>query len=109
MGKIAQKNGRVRREFNVFAARFTVKGAFVKGKTYLRLFHGRNEPDEQLDGWGFDGPVLGPISSFHVTYGGATMRVSFEQLEEGMFLPFEKDLLVCEGKYYGDFCLFVAE
>jgi hypothetical protein len=27
---------------------------------YLQLFHGRKTPDEQMSGWGTEGPVLGP-------------------------------------------------
>jgi hypothetical protein len=26
---------------------------------YLQLFHGRKTPDEQMSGWGTEGPVLG--------------------------------------------------
>jgi hypothetical protein len=28
---------------------------------YLELYHGRHSPDENLDDWGFEGPVLGPF------------------------------------------------
>jgi hypothetical protein len=35
---------------------------------YLHLFHGRKSPDEQLDDWGEDGPVLGPLKYVHTTY-----------------------------------------
>ena len=27
---------------------------------YLHLFHGRNDVAEEMEGWGFDGPTLGP-------------------------------------------------
>ncbi len=35
---------------------------------YLKLWHGHRNPDEQLDGWGKDGPTFGPFSFFHMTY-----------------------------------------
>jgi hypothetical protein len=35
----------------------------------LKLFHGRGTPFEQLNDWGFDGPVLGPFESIQFTYG----------------------------------------
>ena len=35
---------------------------------YLHLFHGRNSVDEDMDDWGFDGPVIGPLDYVHVTY-----------------------------------------
>ena len=38
------------------------------GKLYLRLYHGRATPDEQMEDWGSDGPVIGPLGSIHVTY-----------------------------------------
>jgi hypothetical protein len=36
---------------------------------YLQLFHGRKTPDEQMSGWGTEGPVLGPFPFVHSTYG----------------------------------------
>jgi hypothetical protein len=35
---------------------------------YLHLFHGRSSPDEELDDWGSDGPVIGPLNYVHITY-----------------------------------------
>ena len=29
---------------------------------YLRLYHGRVDPDQEMDDWGFDGPTFGPLS-----------------------------------------------
>ena len=95
------------------------------GKLYLRLFHGRNAVDEQLDDWGFDGPTIGPLSFVHVTF----MRdVKFSASPEVMdrFFPevmaewrakgysnadgpicdwqfsIVNDLIEYQGKYYGD-------
>jgi len=35
---------------------------------YLRLFHGRDNPEQDMPDWGFDGPVIGPLEYVHVTY-----------------------------------------
>lgn len=38
---------------------------------YLELFHGTESPDRsQLDGWGEQGPILGPLAYVHTTYAG---------------------------------------
>lgn len=39
---------------------------------YLNLFHGRKTPDEQLDDWGSNGPIIGPCD-INCTYG--TLRL----------------------------------
>lgn len=36
--------------------------------TYLKLLHGRETPDEEMDDWGPDGPWIGPLEWFHCTY-----------------------------------------
>src|SRR3546814_15310909 len=30
---------------------------------YLHLYHGRKDPDESLEDWGSDGPVIGPLAN----------------------------------------------
>ena len=72
---------------------------------YLKLLHGRTDPDEQLKDWGFDGPVLGPFEAVHFTY--ATHVRCFPKGSDGdaeaIELCYHDDLLVHDGKYYGDF------
>lgn len=85
---------------------------------YLHLFHGRDTPDEELEDWGFDGPVLGPFQYLHLTY-RSDLKFSMEESAyraafpedtkmhpyrgqvEGHF-SFKDDLLVYRGKFYGD-------
>ena len=43
---------------------------------YLHLYHGRLDPDEQLEAWGFDGPTLGPLEYVHGTY-ASTLQGQF--------------------------------
>lgn len=40
----------------------------LKPGLYLGLFHGRKAPNEELDDWGFGGPVIGPLEYVHTTY-----------------------------------------
>ena len=48
---------------------------------YLGLFHGRHEPREEMEDWGFDGPMIGPLKWFHTTY-ACTLRIAFERGED---------------------------
>jgi hypothetical protein len=70
---------------------------------YIKLLHGRDNPDQEMDGWGFDGPVLGPFEAVHFTY--RTHIRCFPTHGEGdeLGLWFHDDMLVWQGKYYGDF------
>lgn len=72
---------------------------------YLKLMHGRNHPDQQMDDWGFNGPVPGPFEAVHFTY--TTHVRCFPEGSDGdaeaLELCFHNDMLVYEGKYYGDF------
>src|SRR5262249_3344497 len=40
----------------------------IAGKLYLRLYHGRNDPDQEMHDWGFPGPTFGPLSCYVHTY-----------------------------------------
>ena len=66
---------------------------------YLRLFHGRHTPDEQLDDWGFDGPYIGPVL-LGITYG--TFKVHHPEHHGFEELPMVDDLIHLDGAYYGD-------
>ena len=72
---------------------------------YLKLMHGRGSPNQQMNDWGFDGPVLGPFEAVHFTY--ITHVRCFpkgsDDDAEALELCYRDDMLVHEGKYYGDF------
>lgn len=42
----------------------------------FRLWHGRKSPDEDLEDWGFDGPILNDVESFESIY-NATNTIRF--------------------------------
>lgn len=100
---------------------------------YLNLFHGRNVVDEDMEDWGFDGPSIGPLDYAHVTYmSDLKLGCSKEAAEkffpeqwaqfvesvaqgsppsilegtiDGCWLNINEDLVVYNGKFYGDWSL----
>ena len=77
---------------------------------YLELFHGRRNPHEDLDDWGFEGPVLGPFPFVHITY-GSTIKVGINPVISSPYcnsnLHIDEDgFIVFAGSYYGDMSVF---
>lgn len=70
---------------------------------YLRLWHGRRNPEEKLDGWGTDGPTLGPFESIGGTY-CADLKAFSDDGDEVWF-TFHEDLLFYDGLFYGDWSI----
>ena len=85
---------------------------------YLGLMHGRHTPDEHLDDWGFNGPIIGPLEFVHTTY---ATHVRFQFADEAAERRYRRltgdalssdtltimhDMLVFAGKYFGDWCVF---
>jgi hypothetical protein len=81
--------------------------ALVPGKMYLRLFHGRTSPQQEMNGWGFAGPVFGPLSHYAMTYCGH-LRIHAETGQEEVWLVAADDLIQWDGCFYGDLAVFVA-
>jgi hypothetical protein len=77
------------------------------GSIFLRLYHGRKHPDQEMDGWGFNGPVFGPLSAVVMTY-LTTVRLYGPSASDELWLDTRGDMVVWRGDYYGDFELFVA-
>ena len=78
------------------------------GRLYLHLFHGRADPHEQLDDWGFPGPTFGPLQSVQQTYAGGWRLFGEYGVTEG-WLPMHDDLVAWDGAYFGDVTVFVAD
>ena len=70
---------------------------------YIVLFHGRKDPNQNLDDWGTDGPILGPFGYAHETY-QSDIKVNYEVdgRETDGWLYLVDDLLYYDGVYYGD-------
>lgn len=80
---------------------------------YLYLFHGREDPEQDMDEWGVNGPHIGPLKWAHTTY-GATVELKFaDGFETGPLpadvLSIKDDLLYYDGMYYGDWSLYLHE
>lgn len=43
------------------------KDANIPGQVFVHLLHGRDDPDEEMQDWGYTGPILGPFEYIHVT------------------------------------------
>ncbi len=86
---------------------------------YLKLLHGRKNPDEELQDWGADGPWIGPLVWFHCTYfteiGLAfSDKESISYLHEHVDYPapmhVHQNYIYYDGLYYGDWTLYaIAE
>jgi hypothetical protein len=70
---------------------------------YIKLLHGRDDPDQDMQDWGFAGPLLGLFEALHFTYRNHIRCISNSATEEELELGFTDDMLTYEGKHYGDF------
>ena len=77
------------------------------GKLYLHLYHGRKNPAEEMDDWGFAGPTFGPLTCVVQTY-FSMLRLHGPEGGE-LWLEQLDDMVVWAGCYYGDLSIFVAE
>lgn len=73
---------------------------------YFTLHHGRDDPQQEMNDMGYDGPIIGPIKWCHVTY-CSTFNFGFVgSVEAGTgpstVVSIIDDLVVFDGKYYGD-------
>lgn len=77
----------------------------LKPGLYLGLFHGRKSSDEELDGWGENGPVIGPLQYVHTTY---VSHIRFCPVGEpdAIDLKIREDMVEFHGMYYGDWTVF---
>jgi hypothetical protein len=69
---------------------------------YIKSLHGRDDPKQDMQEWGFNGPVLGPFEAIHFTYRHHVRCICGGGAEE-IELGFTDDLLTYEGKHYGDY------
>lgn len=71
---------------------------------YLHLFHGRDNPRQEMDNWGFDGPVL-RVYGCHVVYG--TVAIALHETEDKWHHLTDVDgCLYYNGQYFGDWSIF---
>ena len=75
---------------------------------YIRLFHGRADPNQDMDDWGTDGPVFGPYEFAHTTYKSHLKLGRPEGHCDELFVHAE-DMVFYDGVYYGDWSVFARE
>jgi hypothetical protein len=80
----------------------------IPGKMYLRLYHGRTDPGQEMDSWGFDGPTFGPLSSCVHTY-CIDLHIFAECGTDEIRLRQHDDMICWEACYFGEIEVFVAE
>jgi hypothetical protein len=73
----------------------------------IHLFHGRTNPDQDLNDWGLNGPTLGPFHSFYVTY-LSTFRIITGEEEAGEFSVID-GMIYYDGVYYGDWTISTVD
>ena len=68
---------------------------------FISLFHGRTDENAQLQGWGFEGPIIGPVQLSWV-YG--SVKVHPPDGNDFIMLPITENFLISLNKcFYGDF------
>jgi len=72
---------------------------------YIRLFHGRTDPDNDMDDWGTDGPVFGPYKFAHTTY-GHFLKLGKPKGQVDELFVHKEDLIYYDSVYYGDWSVF---
>ncbi|MBA4751445.1 MAG: hypothetical protein H2055_04345 [Sphingopyxis sp.] len=98
---------------------------------YLHLYHGRKDPDENLEDWGSEGPVIGPLAYVHTTYMCDVKFAAAPEVMDRFFpavmadwrarglsnvagplcdwrLTIFNDYVEHDGIYYGDWTVFAA-
>ena len=75
---------------------------------YLRLFHGRTDPEQDMDGWGSDGPVFGPYKFAHTTY-QSSLKLGKPDGSCDELCIVAPDMVFYAGVYYGDWTVFADE
>jgi len=72
---------------------------------YLKLFHGRNDPAQNMDDWGFDGPVFGPHQFVHTTYANFIKMVNTDGETDELHIV-GPDMVYYDKSYYGDWSVY---
>jgi len=75
---------------------------------YIELFHGRKDPERDMDDWGDDGPVFGPFRFVHTTY-ARHIKLGLPlggKCEVANLFVTKEDLVYYDGMYYGDWSVF---
>ncbi len=80
---------------------------------YLKLVHGRSHPGQEMNDWGEDGPVFGPLAVCHTTYGSDVkleyMSTSPGEPEQVLELTVRDGLMYYGNMWYGDWSVVFTD
>ena len=81
----------------------------MQHKMIMELYHGRTDPNQNMEDWGSQGPLL-LVDGATVTYGDS-VRIKFTDQVDYEFLKdfLHEDLFFFDGVYYGDFAFIPAD
>lgn len=65
---------------------------------YLHLFHGRSDPAQQMNDWGFDGPTFGPTGGVQVT---SACHIQLMVGDAMLVLRVDGSMVYYDGEWYG--------
>ncbi|MBZ4194307.1 MAG: hypothetical protein LAE24_08370 [Candidatus Contendobacter sp.] len=110
----------IKSESEYFIPIYSEENMPEKPGLYFALFHGRKDPDEEMDEWGLNGPIIGPLKWGHTTY-GTRLHICFETEEdelryfnfsnfpEGHAIDVINYLIPYAGFNYGDWTFFIIK
>ena len=75
---------------------------------YIELFHGRTDPEQELEDWGSPGPIFGPLQFVHTTYACDIKFIYADESQRNGWLNVTEDFVYYDGVYYGDWSVFTA-
>jgi hypothetical protein len=78
----------------------------MAGRLYVQLYHGRNDPAQEMEGWGFAGPTFGPLEYVAQIYLCEFCLHSCDGQE--LLLRCHDGLIAWEGSYFGAMSVFIA-
>jgi hypothetical protein len=68
---------------------------------YISFFNGRNNIDEEIENWGYQGPLLGPLM---VSFTEGKLRFDgYDNEQAELYTTPDGKLCIIDGKYYEDF------
>ena len=81
----------------------------MQHKMIMELYHGRTDPNQNMEDWGSQGPLLF-IDGATVTYKDS-IRIRFTGQDDYEFLEefLHDDMFFYDGVYYGDFAFLPVD
>lgn len=75
---------------------------------HLELFHGRENPRQEMDDWGEPGPIFECRDYVHTTY-AQDIKLGGTEEQSGYLIIGDGGLVYYDGMWYGDWSVFSAE